>query len=366
MSKERSMPFDPTNPFDDLPLLPPRADVETKAVLRQALSATRALAELKGAGGLIPDQAILINAIPLQEAKASSEIENIVTTQDELYRAALDERAVTDPQTKEVLRYRAALRQGYEALKREKLSLSMVRKVCETLRGEPVDFRGKGDKVYIGNRMTGRVTYTPPSGGKALLTKLRNLETYLLGAGGPDPLIRMVVGHYQFEAIHPFTDGNGRTGRILNILYLLQAGLLDIPVLYLSRFIIQKKRDYYLALRAVTEDGAWEPWVQYMLRGVEETSLWTIGRIQAIRDLLDATVDRCRAELPKVYSKELIELIFRQPYCKISFVVEAGIAERKTASVYLQELERVGILRGEKRGREMVYRHPALLEVLTT
>jgi Fic family protein len=171
---------------------------------------------------------------------------------------------------------------------------------------------------------------------------------------------------FRFEAIHPFTDGNGRTGRILNILYLLQAGLLDIPVLYLSRFIIHKKHDYYRALRAVTEDGAWDPWVQYMLRGVEETSLWTIGRIQAIRDLLDKTVDRCRAELPRVYSKELIELIFRQPYRKISFVVEAGIAERKTASVYLQELERVGILRGEKRGREMVYRHPALLEVLTT
>jgi Fic family protein len=363
---EYSMPFDPTKPFDDLPLLPSPADVETKAVLRQALSASRALAELKGAGGLIPDQAILINAIPLQEAKASSEIENIVTTQDELYRAALDETAVTDPQTKEVLRYRTALRQGYEVLQREKLSLRLIRQVCETLRGEPVDFRGKTDKVYIGNRLTGRVTYTPPSGGKVLHTKLRNLETYLLGAAGPDPLIRMAVGHYQFEAIHPFVDGNGRTGRILNILYLLQAGLLHIPVLYLSRFIILNKRDYYRALRAVTEDGAWEPWVRYMLRGVEETSLWTFGRIRAIRDLMDTTVERCRTELPKVYSKELIELIFRQPYCRISFLVEAGIAERKTASVYLQELERIGILRSEKRGREIVYRQPALLEVLTS
>jgi Fic family protein len=359
------MPFDLSLPYDDLPLLPPTTDVETKAVLRQALSATRALAELKGAGGLIPDQAILINAIPLQEAKASSEIENIVTTQDELFRAAIDEGAVTDPQTKEVLQYRTALRQGYEALKRENLSLGMVRQVCATLLGELVDFRGRDDQVYISNHATGRVTYTPPRGGEGLLAKLRNLESYLLGSGGPDPLIRMALGHYQFEAIHPFTDGNGRTGRILNILYLLHAGLLEIPVLYLSRFIIRNRRDYYRALRAVTENGAWESWTLYMLRGVEETSLWTIGRIRAIRELLDSTIERCRREAPQVYSKELIELIFRQPYCRISFVVEAGIAERKTASVYLQELERIGILLGEKRGREMVYRHPALLKLLT-
>jgi len=359
------MVFDPNNPHDNLPTLPPTADVETKAVLKQALSATRALAELKGAGGLIPDQAILINAIPLQEAKLSSEIENVVTTQDELFRVALDEAGASDPQTKEVLRYRTALCEGYEALKREKLSMGMIRQACETLLGKSVDFRGKGDQIFIGNPVTGRITYTPPRGGKELLAKLRNMESYLLGSGGPDPLIRMAVGHYQFEAIHPFTDGNGRTGRILNILYLLHAGLLEIPVLYLSRFIIRNKGDYYRALRAVTEDSAWEPWVIYMLRGVEETSLWTTGRIRAIRELLDATVEQCRLKLPKVYSKELIELIFRQPYCKISFLVDAGIAKRKTASEYLQELERVGILTGEKRGREMVYRHPALLEVLT-
>ena len=359
------MSFDPAKPYDALPPLPPGVDVETKAVLRQAVRATRALAELKGAGGLIPDQSILINAIPLQEAKLSSEIENIVTTQDALFRAALDETAVTDPQTKEVLRYRTALRRGYEALRREKLSLGVVRQACATLRGAAVEFRGEDDAVYIGNRATGRVTYTPPRGGKMLRAKLRNLEAYLLAADGPDPLIRMAVAHYQFEAIHPFTDGNGRTGRILNVLYLLEAGLLDIPILYLSRFIIQNKADYYRKLRAVTEEGAWEPWVVYMLRGVEETSRWTIGRIQAIRTLLDATIERCRAEVPKVYSKELVELIFRQPYCKIAFVVEAGLAERKTASEYLQELERIGILSGEKIGRERVYRHPALVKALS-
>jgi Fic family protein len=358
------VPFNPVVPYDDLPLLPPRAELETKAVLRQALNAMRALAELKGVGGLIPDQAILINAIPLQEAKLSSEIENIVTTQDELFRAAGDESTVKDPQTKEVLRYRTALRQGYEALKREQLSLNMIRQVCATLRGESVDFRGKDDQVHIGNRATGRVTYTPPRGGRGLTVKLRNLESYLLSPDQPDPLIRMAVGHYQFEAIHPFTDGNGRTGRILNILYLLHKGILEIPVLYLSRFIIRNKQEYYRSLRQVTEDGAWEQWVMYMLHGVEETSLWTIGRIRAIRTLLDSTIDLFRREAPQVYSKELMELIFRQPYCKIQFLVEAGIAERKTASVYLQKLERIGILNGGKIGREMVYRHPALLKVL--
>lgn len=360
------MPFNPKKPYNDLPLLPPQRDVETRTILQQAVKATRSLAELKGAGGLIPDQAILINAIPLQEAKASSEIENIVTTQDELFKAALDETAVTDPQTKEVLRYRTALRQGYEALKKnEKLSLEMVRQVCETLRGEKVSFRNETEQVYIGNAAFGRVTYTPPSGGDILLQKLQNLETYLLASEGPDPLIRMAVGHYQFEAIHPFIDGNGRTGRILNMLYLLQTGLLDIPVLYLSRFIIQRKGEYYTLLREVTEKNEWEKWVIFLLQGVEETSNWTIRHIQAIRSLLETTIERCRTEIPKVYSKELIELIFRQPYCKISFVVDAGIAERKTASVYLKELERIGILDGEKRGREIIYRHPALVEVLT-
>jgi len=359
------MPFDPAVPYDDLPPLPPTVEVESNAVLKLALRATRALAELKGAGGLIPDQSILINAIPLQEAKLSSEIENIVTTQDELFRAAGDENAVADPQTKEVLRYRTALRQGYESLRQQTLSLAMIREVCRTLHDQPVNFRGDGEQVAIGNPATRNVTYTPPRGGRPLMEKLRNLEAYLLAADGPDPLIRMAVAHYQFEAIHPFMDGNGRSGRILNILYLLHARLLEIPVLYLSRFIIQNKRDYYQKLRAVTEDGDWEPWVLYMLGGVEQTSLWTTGRIHAIKNLFDMTAKRCRAALPQIYSKELIELIFQQPYCKISFLVEAQIAKRQTASVYLQELQQIGILTGEKKGREVVYKHPALLKVLT-
>lgn len=358
------MGFNPQQPYDDLPSLPPRADVETKAVLKQCVAASRALAELKGAGGLIPDQAILINAIPLQEAKLSSEIENIVTTQDDLFRAAVEESVDADPSTKEVLRYRTALRNGYEALSSQPFSIELVRETCRILRGQTVDFRSPSDHVRISDTRTRSVIYTPPSGGPELVEKLRNLESYLLAADGPDPLIRMAVAHYQFEAIHPFTDGNGRTGRILNILYLVHTGLLQIPVLYISRFIIQNKPDYYRLLREVTECDDWEPWLLYMLRGVEETALWTTGRIQAIRELFDLTMDRCRTEAPKIYSKELIELIFRQPYCKISFIVDAGIAKRKTASEYLQELERIGVVVGEKHGREMIYKHPALLEVL--
>ena len=358
------MSFNPQQPYDDLPSLPPRADVETKAVLKQCVAASRALAELKGAGGLIPDQAILINAIPLQEAKLSSEIENIVTTQDDLFRAAVEESVDADPSTKEVLRYRTALRNGYEALASQPFSIELVRETCRILRGQTVDFRSPSDHVRISDTRTRSVIYTPPSGGPALVEKLRNLESYLLAADGPDPLIRMAVAHYQFEAIHPFTDGNGRTGRILNILYLVHTGLLQIPVLYISRFIIQNKPDYYRLLREVTECDDWEPWLLYMLRGVEETALWTTGRIQAIRELFDLTMDRCRIESPKIYSKELIELIFRQPYCKISFIVDAGIAKRKTASEYLQELERIGVMVGEKHGRETIYKHPALLEVL--
>lgn len=357
--------FDPETPFDDLPALPPAAEIETAAVLRQTVAAARALAELKGSGGLIPNQAILINAIPLQEAKLSSEIENIVTTQDELFRASLAEAVKGSPEAKEVLRYRAALHEGYLALQSGPLSLALLSRVCSTLHGAPTAFRGEGEDVYIGNASARRVTYTPPRGGAAIAAKLANLEAYLLDRSAPDPLIRMCVAHYQFEAIHPFIDGNGRTGRILNILYLLHAGLLEIPVLYLSRYLIQRKPEYYRRLREVTEGGEWEAWVLFLLRGLEETALWTIGRIWAIRDLMQATVERARAEAPKIYSKELIELIFRLPYCRISFLVEAGLAQRKTASEYLQELERIGILVSERRGREVLYKHPALVEVLT-
>ncbi len=359
------MSFDPNQPYNDLPLLPPAGELETRRVLKKCVSANKALAELKGAGDLIPNQAILINAIPLQEAKLSSEIENIVTTQDALFQAALDESKTTDLATKEVLRYRTALRRGSEALQSAPLRLGLLEDLCSILRDEKVAFRSD-NSVYIGNLSRRTITYTPPAGGAVMNEKLRNLEGFLLANDDLDPLVRMAVAHYQFEAIHPFTDGNGRTGRILNILFLLHAGLLRIPVLYLSRHLIQNKVEYYSLLRGVTERAEWEDWLLFLLTGVEETAEWTTGRIVAVRDLFDQTLARCRAKLPsKVYSKELIELIFMQPYCKIQFLVEAGIAKRQTASEYLQQLERIGVLTAEKQGREVLYKYPTLLKVLT-
>ena len=359
------MNFDPKEPYNELPLLPPRVELETRSVLKRCVAANRALAELKGAGDLIPNQAMLINAIPLQEAKLSSEIENIVTTQDALFQGALDEARVTDFATKEVLRYRAALRRGFEAVRDEPLNLGLVEELCSILCDEKVKFRAD-DGVYIGNPAAKTITYTPPLGAGVMRKKLANLEEFLLGDDDLDPLVRMAVVHYQFEAIHPFIDGNGRTGRIMNILFLIHAGLLRIPVLYLSRHLIQHKGDYYRLLRGVTEDGAWEKWVLFMLDAVEATANWTTSRILAIRDLFEQTLVRCRAKLPsKVYSKELVELVFTQPYCKIQFLVEAKLAQRQTASEYLQELEKLGVLKAEKRGREVLYKHPALLKLLT-
>jgi len=360
-----NMAFNPLIPYNELPLLPPGQDLETKPVLKKCIGANRALAELKGIGDQIPNQSMLINAIPLQEAKLSSEIENIVTTQDELFRAAMEEGGESDPQTKEVVRYRSALRHGFKSVDEGGFRISLLEEICGIIRGESTSFRAE-ETVLIGNPVTNDVVYTPPVGRSVLGERLRNLESFILNGEDLDALIKMAVAHYQFEAIHPFTDGNGRTGRILNILYLVNEGLLKIPVLYLSRFIIQNKQDYYLKLRGVTEMQDWESWLLYMLEGIEETAKDTTKRIISIRDLFNRTLERCRRELPaNVYSMELVELIFVQPYCKIGFLVDAGIAKRETASRYLRALADIGILEGERRGRVMIYKHPALLDVLT-
>ncbi len=351
-------------PYNDLPWLPPQAAFETKAVLRRCITASRALAELKGAGCLIPNQTILINAIPLQEAKLSSEIENIVTTQDALYRAVAinDERA--DPATREVLRYRTALRRGSDVVQSRPIDIDLVIHLCEVLLDRTATLRDQ-EPIVIEDVMAGRLVYTPPRGRERIVALLRNLVDFLAEPSEIDPLIRMALAHYQFEAIHPFIDGNGRTGRILNLLALMQFGLLEIPVLYLSRYIIQNKREYYRRLAAVTEQGDWEGWVLYMLTAVEETARWTTERIYKIRDLLDETIERSRQELPaRIYSKELIELIFTQPYVRIKSVVDADIVERKAASEYLRALANIGLLTSERQGREIIYKQPALLEVL--
>ena len=359
------MPFEPTKPYNTLPSLPPRAELESRAVLKACIEARAALAELKQAGALIPNQAVLINSIPLLEAQASSEIENIVTTTDRLFQFADDREALADPATKEALRYRTALREGFESLAKHPLSTRTAVEICCTIKGVDMDVRRTPGTALV-NERSGELIYTPPEGEALIRDKLANWEQFLHEAEDIDPLVRMAIGHYQFEAIHPFTDGNGRTGRVLNLLYLVDKGLLDIPVLYLSKAIIEAKQDYYRLLLDVSREGAWEPWLLFMLEAVRSTAHWTTSRIKAIRTLIDDTVHRMRRDAPGIYSRELTELIFVQPYCRIANLVDAGIAQRQTASVYLKQLVDIGLLKEMKAGREKLFINPQLLQTLRT
>ncbi len=357
------MTFRADRPYNDLPALPPRSDVETKEILKACIAARAALAELRVSGQLIPNQSILINSIPLLEAQASSEIENIVTTTDKLFRFANEAGNHADPATKEALRYRTALSEGFQSLRNRPVSTSTAVAVCRRIKGIDLDIRSTPGTALV-NEITGAVIYTPPEGQPLLREKLGNWERYIHEAEDIDPLIRLAVMHYQFEAIHPFTDGNGRTGRVLNLLYLVDKGLLDIPVLYLSRYIIGNKRAYYDRLLAVTTEGAWEDWILYMLEAVRDTAEWSTARIRAIRDLLNQTVESMRRDIPRIYSRELAEVIFVNPYCRIGDLVEAQIAKRQSASAYLKLLVEAGLLEEIKAGRENLYINPALLALL--
>jgi Fic family protein len=362
---KNKMAFSPDKPFNDLPL-PPKVEIETKEILKKTISAGRMLAELKGLGKTIPNQAILVNSIILQEAKASSEIENIITTNDALFRAFTAKTSQIDPATKEVLRYREALWEGFNNLKdRPLLTTNLFIRIVQTIRANNAGIRNTpGTKVA--NAATGEVVFTPPEGENIIRNKLKNLEEYIHAENGIDPLIKLTLIHYQFEAIHPFTDGNGRTGRILDILYLTQKHLLDLPVLYLSKYIIEQKSDYYRLLRGVTENKEWEPWIGYMLDAVEQTALYTRDKIIAIRNLLIETLEFTKEKLPsRVYSKDLIELLFHQPYTKVQFLVDAGIVKRQAAADYLKRLEEIGILRSQKVGKENLYLNKKLYEILS-
>jgi Fic family protein len=353
----------PERPYNELPLLPPAAEVETRAVLKRCITARAALAELKQAAELIPNQAMLINTLPLLEARASSEIENIVTTTDELFRHVGNE-AQANPATKEALRYSRSLFEGFNALKQTPLNTRTAEQVCTTIKGVEMTVR-RTPGTTLKSDGTGETIYTPPEGETLLRDKLANWERYLHNETELDPLIRMAVGHYQFEAIHPFTDGNGRTGRVLNSLFLIQEGLLTLPILYLSRYIIQNKADYYRLLLQVTREDDWESWLLYLIKGVEETASWTTAKIATIRALSDHTTDYVRASLPKVYSHELVSLLFQLPYCRISSLTEAGIAKRQTASQYLKQLVEIGVLAEIDAGKEKVFIHPKLMLLLT-
>ena len=357
------MSWDPSKPYNELPLLPPSIELETKRVLKSCIAARSALAELKQAADLIPNQAMLINTLPLLEAKDSSEIENIVTTSDKLFKFSEHEEQA-DSATKEALRYRKALYEGWKALSERPLSTNSAEAICSQIKGVQMSVR-KVPGTNLTNTSTGDTIYTPPVGEVLLRSLLANWEKLLHEQPNLDPLIRMAVMHYQFEAIHPFTDGNGRTGRVLNILYLVQEELLNLPILYLSRYIITNKADYYTKLLAVTQNESWEDWVLYMLEAVRSTAMWTTQKISSIRQLSDHTADYVRAELPKIYSRELIDVIFEQPYCRISDVVKADIAKRQTASEYLKKLVELGVLEQHQLGREQLFLHPKLMRLVT-
>ena len=343
--------------------LPLKKEIETPKVLKKAISANKALANLNGVARIIPNSAILINSLVLQEAKDSSAIENIITTHDELYRANLDIESVTN-EAKEVQNYKEALLRGFSLVKDTKLLLKKhIVEIQAILEQNDAGVR-KQSGTNLKNSLTGEVIYTPPQDYEAIQELLTNLENYINEPNDIDSLVNMAIIHHQFESIHPFYDGNGRTGRIINILYLILKDLLDIPVLYLSRYIITHKADYYRLLQEVRTEDKWEEWILYMLDAVEQTSLETIELINNISDLMIKTQDKISQELPKIYSKDLVEILFMHPYTKIDFLVVKMGLHRHTASTYLNELENIGILKPIKIGRSKYFINLELFDML--
>ena len=350
-------------PYNELPALPRAGiELETRRVLKACIPARAALAELKQAAEMIPNQSILINTLPLLESQASSEIENVVTTTDRLFehRYRGDH---ADPATKEALRYSQSLFEGYQSLAHQPLTTRTAEEICTTIKGHTMQVRKVPGTALA--KESGRVVYTPPVGESLLRRLLANWEEFLHTQHDIDPLVRLAVGHYQFEAIHPFTDGNGRTGRVLNSLFLIHAGLLNLPILYLSRYIITHKENYYRLLLEVTQHQMWEPWILFVLTGIEETACWTKSKIDAIRHLFDHTSNYARAHAGRTYSYELVSLIFELPYCRIQNVVDSGIAGRQAASRNLKKLVEIGILEEKTVGRDKIFVHPKLMDLLT-
>jgi len=347
--------------------LPESTALETPAVLRQLTRAHRQLAELKGAAGTIPNESILIDTLALQEAKDSSEIENIITTEDELFQGDAVAAQFPTLATKEVHSYASALKLGFERVRAQKfLRLGDVLVIQSTLLESRTGLRTLPGTV-LKNQQTGAVIYEPPQAADEVERLTGNFLDYFHRgdeSGSVDPLVRMAVLHHQFESIHPFYDGNGRTGRILNLLHLVLHGLLDLPVLYLSRYIVRHKSEYYEKIQAVRDSGAWEAWVLYMLRAVEETSRQTIAQVRGIRELMQATKQRLRSEQPKLYSQDLLNNLFRHPYTKIEFIERDLGVTRQTATKYLTELSAAGYVRKIKLGRTNFYINEPLFKLL--
>lgn len=336
---------------------------ETRAVLKKAAEAHRFLAELKGVAATIPNEEILINTLTLQEARHSSEIENIITTQDDLYRAAVADEASVSPETKEVQDYATALRAGFRSVRQSRLiRLEDILLIQQTLEKNRAGLR-KLPGTALKNQATGEVVYEPPQSALEIEALMGNLVAYINDDQlcDADPLVKMAIIHHQFESVHPFYDGNGRTGRIINMLYLVAKDLLDLPVLYLSRYLIQNKAGYYRELQAVRDNGNWEPWLIYMLEGVSQTARQTIDLIGRIRELMQHIKHRMRDECPKIYRQELLNNLFNHPYTKIEFVMDDLGVSRITATKYLDELVNIGILDKTKVGRSNFYINTPLM-----
>lgn len=349
---------------NSLKMLPPRVELETKPVLRQLARSHRALAELKGFSDMIPNKNILINAITINEAKDSSEIENIVTTHDELFKTMSREN-YESPSAKEVVNYRHAIWRGYELVKDNGfLSTNIIIEIHSLIEPNKGGVR-KLPGTVLKNQATGEVIYTPPSGKEEIISLLNNLEDYINNDyDNMDLLIKLAVIHYQFESIHPFYDGNGRTGRIINVLYLVLKDLLDSPILYLSKYIIRNKTAYYNLLNQVTTEENWEDWILFILLGIEETAEETLTLTKEMNSLLETTAKKISTKLPSIYSRELVDLIFFEFYTKIGYIEKGLGVSRKTAAKYLSNLEEEGFLKSEKIGRERIYLNEKLFNIV--
>lgn len=350
-----------------VPALPLDGDFESKAILKRLVSAHRYLAELKGVVATIPNESILISTLSLQEAKDSSEIENIIATHDELFKAALFEDVLKDSAAKEVGQYASALREGYRRVSQTGLlTNNHIIAIQNELEQNSAGFR-KLPGTTLKNETTGEVIYTPPQGFETIQSLMENLEQYINNNDlcQLDPLTKMAIIHHQFESIHPFYDGNGRTGRIICILYLYAQKLLQLPVLYLSRYIIQNKDAYYRLLQDTRDTGDYEAWIIYMLLGIENTSRQTIQIIKNIREIMADYKLRIRRDLPKIYSQDLLNNLFRHPYTKIEFLQKDIRKSRLTATKYLEILTNEGFLEKQKFGRYNFYINMPLLNALT-
>ena len=354
--------FNKNQPYNNLPLLPPKVNLETTKILRKTITASRALAQLNGAITNLPNPTLLLDTIYFQEAKGSSEIENIITTNDELYKSVVADKKL-DNSTREVLHYKKALWLGLKALdSRPFITTNLCIQIVQCIKNNTSDIRKtSGTTLSNANRET---IYTPPSGENVIRDKLSNLEKFINGNQTLDPLIKMALMHYQFEAIHPFLDSNGRTGRILLLLYLKMEKLLDIPAIYLSEYIIQNKLKYYQKLRLVTEESDWEGWIIYMMDMIEFAAQKGLQRLSNIMQLMQHMSQEIQKKLPKVYSKDLIEMLFKLPYTKRQFLVDSNLGTAKTVGNYLKELEENGFLKSIKLGKEKLYINYKLMAIL--